>query len=86
MEVDEIITGKSISNNEVTELYKIIPDNWVLLEPVEFEEDNNRVTRVKVLKYNKDKEILRDHLLDQDEWEGDTLIYFYTGHDGTCKI
>lgn len=82
--MDELInTGISISNNEVSELYKKIPNNWVLLEPVEFGEDN-KATKVKILKYDKDKEVLRDYILDQDDLE--TLIYFYTGSDGTCKI
>ena len=84
MEVDELInSGISITNEKVVDLYKQIPNNWVLLEPVEKRADN-RITKVKIVKYDKDKEVLRNHLLEQDDF--DTLIYFFTGDDGTCKI
>ncbi|MDH5474473.1 MAG: hypothetical protein OEX22_02160 [Cyclobacteriaceae bacterium] len=85
--MDKLIDiGVIISDSEVTELYKIIPNAWVLLEPVEFGE-NKKAVKVKILKYNEDKEVLRDFVLDQDDWEGlHALIYFYTGNDGNCKI
>ena len=82
--VDELIdTGASITNFEVTELYKEIPNTWVLLEPIAFGKEN-KVTKVKILKYNTNKEVLRNHLLNQDDFN--TLIYFFTGYDGTCNI
>ncbi len=86
-DLDELInTGKSISDKEVVNLYKIIPGEWVLLEPVEWKE-NKRAIRLKVLKYNKDKEVIRNEVMENDDWLGlGSLIYFFTGYDGTCKF
>ena len=86
-DVDELIkTKKSISDKEVTELYKTIPGNWVLLEPVEWDE-NKRATRLKILKYDKEKDVIRNEVMENDNWLGlGSLIYFFTGFDGTCKF
>ena len=86
-DVDELIkTKKSISDKEVIELYKTIPGNWVLLEPVKWDE-NKRATRLKILKYDKEKDVIRNEVMENDNWLGlGSLIYFFTGFDGTCKF
>ena len=81
-----IKSGKGISDDEVAQLYKLIPGEWVLLEPIEWNE-KKRATSVKILKYNEDKEILRDYVMENDDLLSmGTLIYFFTGYDGNCKI
>jgi hypothetical protein len=79
-------TGEILSNAEVTDLYKKIPGHWVLLLPMGY--DKKKIAnRLKILKFDRDKEILRDFLMDQEDWEdAASLIYFFTGYDGTCKI
>ena len=86
-EIDELIkNGKSVSDKEITQLYKTIPGIWVLLEPAEWNE-NKRATRLKILKYNEDKDVIRDEVMENDEWLSlGSLIYFFTGFDGTCEI
>lgn len=86
-EIDELVkNGKSVSDEEITQLYKMIPGNWVLLEPTEWNE-NNIATRLRILKYNKNKDAIRDEVMENDEWLSlGSLIYFFTGFDGTCKI
>ncbi len=86
-EIDELVEkGTSISDGEIQELYKIIPGTWALLKPTEWNE-NKRATRVIILKYHKDKEVIRDEVSENDDWLGfGALIYFFTGYDGTCKI
>ncbi len=79
-------TGEVLSNAEVSDLFKKLPGHWVLLLPVEFDE-NKRPISLKILKYDKDKEVLRDFLMDQEDWDdSESLIYFFTGYDGSCKI
>jgi len=81
-----INTDKSINNEEVCALYKTIPGEWVLLEPVEWNK-NKKATRLKILTYGKDKEVIRNEVMENDEWLNlGSLIYFFTGYDGTCKI
>ena len=76
----------SISNDEVADLYKTIPNMWVLLKPIEMGE-NNRAIKVEILSYNDNKDVLRDQVMENDNWLGlGSLIYFFTGSDGTCNI
>ena len=86
-DIDDLIrNGKEISNEEVAELYLVIPDVWVLLEPKEFDQSRHAI-KLKVLKYDKEKEALRNYVMENDELLGSgSLIYFFSGHDGTCKI
>jgi len=87
LELEEwVVTGASVGEKEIIQLYKTIPGEWVLLEPVEWNK-NKRATRLKILKYNKDKEEIRNAVMENDDWLGlGSLIFFFTGYDGTCKI
>ena len=86
-ELDELVeNGASVSDKEVQQLYTIIPGVWVLLKPIEWNE-NKGATRLIILKYHKDKEVIREEVSENDDWLGlGSLIYFFTGYDGTCKI
>ena len=87
LDIDDLIRNETIiSDEDVAQMYRSIPDVWVLLEPEERNE-NNYATKVKVLNYNKEKNALRNYVMENDELLGSgSLIYFFTGHDGTCRI
>lgn len=78
--------NRVFTRDEIAELYKALPNHWMLLEPVE-KGKNGTTTKVKILNMDKDKDVLRDWLLDRDEWEDSTtLIYFFASTDGTCDF
>ena len=85
--LDKILDEKSaISDVQVADLYKKNPGVWVLLEALE-KNEKGQATKLKVLKYHENKEVLRAYLLDHDTLEElGTLIYFFTGYDGKCHI
>lgn len=81
-----IKSEECITDKEVADLYLRNPDVWVLLEALE-KDKNAHAIKLKVVNYNKEKEVLRAYILDHDELDKmGTLIYFFTGHDGTCKF
>jgi hypothetical protein len=86
-EIEQIISKrKKLSDEEISQLYLKVPNVWVLLEPVRYGNDN-RAKELIVLEYNKEKDVLRDFVMNMDDWDNaSSLIYFYTGDDGTCTI
>ena len=85
-DLDENLLNKVLSDVQISRLYQKIPNTWVLLEPLVFNRDN-RATSLKILSFDHNKDKLRDLLLENDDWiSKKSLLYFFTGNDGTCSI
>ena len=75
-----------LSEEEVTQLYLKDPGVWVILEIME-KNSAGKAVKLRPVQYAANKEVLRNFLLDMEDWEdGEKLIYFFTGFDGTCEI
>jgi len=78
--------GRKINAAEVAQLYREIPHQWMLLEVISTK--NGKAEWFYLLKYAKEKEVLYDYLMDEDEnWDwSKKYIFVYADPDDVCEI
>ncbi len=79
------LTAKIVTASEVAGFYKQYPGFWFLLEVLRTSE-NGKAELMKLLKYDKQKEVLRDYLLEVETDMSRKFIFVYASPDGKCEI
>ena len=79
------ILGKIVTANEVTEFYKQYPGFWFLLEVLEISKDG-KAELMRVVSYNKNKDVLREYILEESVDMNSKYIFVYASPDGNCEI
>ena len=80
LEVNETV----VTADEVAQFYKRYPGFWFLLEVIKTE--NKKASLMRVVRYNKSKEALRDFLLDELSDTNSKYIFVYADPDGKCEL
>ena len=76
---------KTVTSDEVAEFYKRFPAFWFLLEVLDTDA-NGKAARLRVINYNKNKDALRDYLLDESFSADSQYIFVYADPDGKCDL
>ncbi len=78
---------KEYRAQEMCELYERLPENWLLLEILETNE-SGRAERLRLLKADKNKEVLYDFLMDElEDWDWkNNFIFVYADPDKECEL
>ena len=82
--MDELI-GKQVSAEEVGVFYKQYPGFWFLLEVLETD-SGGKARKMRVARYDKSKDELREHLFEGDINANSRYIFVYAGPDGKCEL
>jgi hypothetical protein len=77
--------GKVVSADEVRHFYMDHPTNWFLLEVQKIDE-HGQAKQMRVVGYDRDKEVLREQLFDEMDRGHSKFIFVYANPDGTCDI
>lgn len=76
---------KEVTPNDVAGFYKHHPEFWFLLEVLKTGE-NGKAEWMRVKGYDKNKEVLRNMLLEGLTDTHSKYIFFYASLDGKCEI
>ena len=78
--------GKVYTAKEMGQLYATLPGEWLLLEVLE-RDSYGKALRLKLLHHAKEKEILREFLLEKQDWNLSSDIRFvYSDPDKMCDL
>ena len=71
----------------MAQVYSSIPNEWLLLEILETNE-NGRAVKLKLVKNAKDKEDLYDYLMDElEDWDwSKNFIFVYSDPEKQCDF
>ncbi|HEY5691494.1 MAG TPA: hypothetical protein VIS49_08565 [Cyclobacteriaceae bacterium] len=76
---------KEVLASEVAFFYKDYPSYWFLLEVLD-KDENGKAVLMRVIDYNKNKDVLRDYLLDELSGTNSQYIFVYAYPDGKCDL
>lgn len=79
------IKDKKVSAGDVAEFYKQYPAYWFLLEVLKTG-DTGKVELMRVAGYDKDKDVLREYLLDKLTDTNSKYIFVFADPDGKCEV
>ena len=79
------VKGKIVTAAEVAEFYKQYPGFWFLLEVLEISKDG-KAERMRVVRYNKNKDVLREYILEESVDMNSKYIFVFASPDGRCEI
>ncbi len=79
------LNGEIVTATEVARFYRQYPGFWFLLEVLKLN-DLKKAAVLRVVKYDKDKEVLREYLLDELTDLNSKYIFVYADPDGKCEI
>jgi predicted metal-binding protein len=79
------IIGKIVTADEVAEFYKRYPDFWFLLEVLKTSA-NGKAKLMRVAGYDKNKDVLREYLLEAHTDLDSKYIFVYAYPDGKCDL
>ena len=79
-------SNKVINAKEVAKLYNDKPHEWLLLEVLKTSE-NNRAELFKLLANSKNKEDLREYVMEDKNWNSTRkYILVYADPEKVCKV
>jgi hypothetical protein len=77
---------KVYTAGEMAQLYAHKPREWLLLQVIE-RDRSGRATKLRLLYHAKDKDKLREYLLDKEDWTlNSDIIYVYSDPDKACDL
>lgn len=76
---------RNVTADEVAEFYKSYPTYWFLLEVLKTD-DFGKAISMRVMDYNKNKDVLRELLLEEPSEANSKYIFVYADPDGKCKL
>jgi hypothetical protein len=79
------LEGKAVTAEEVAGFYRLLPGFWFLLEVLETNEAG-KARLLRVIRYNKRKDELREHLLEEPISPDSKYIFVHADPDGKCDI
>ena len=79
------IKDKEVTADEVALFYKRYPSFWFLLEVLKTSEVG-KAEVMRVVGYDRDKEELREYLLDNLTDTKSKYIFVYADSDGKCEV
>ena len=79
------LVGKKVTAEEVAGFYRLLPGYWFLLEVLQTSEAG-KARLMRVLRCDKSKEELREHLLEAHVDPNSKYIFVYADPDGKCDI
>ena len=79
------LIGKVVAGSEVAEFYRNYPAFWFLLEVLKTSVDG-KAEIMRVTRYDKNKAVLSDYLLDDQTDHDAKYILVYADPDGKCEI
>ena len=77
--------GKVVTADEVKHFYQDHPSYWFLLEVQKIDEQG-KAQQMRVVGYDKDKEVLREQLFDEMDRGHGKFIFVYARPDGICDM
>lgn len=77
--------GKIVTASEVMEFYKHYPGFWFLLEVLELSKDG-KAELMRIVGFDKNKDVLREHLLEERGNMNSKHIFVFASPDGKCEI
>jgi len=78
------LKGMVVTANQVATFYKSYPGIWFLLEVIV--EKNKKAELLRVVGYDKNKDVLREYLLDEKVDIHRKYIFVFASPDGKCEI
>ncbi|MDH5381904.1 MAG: hypothetical protein OEW75_13685 [Cyclobacteriaceae bacterium] len=82
--INDDLINKELSAEEAANLYKEYPGQWFLFRVLETDQ-SGKARLIGVVGHNKEKNILRDILLDMDDWEH-RYIFMWADPGGKCDL
>ena len=79
------VIGKVVTASEVANFYKLFPGFWFLLEVLKTSVDG-KAELMKVTGCDKNKDVLREYLLEEQVEVNSKYIFVYAYPDGKCEI
>jgi hypothetical protein len=72
--------------NEMARLYAKKPGEWLLVQVLE-RDVNGKAQKLKLLHHAKEKENLREFLLDKEDWTlNSDIVFVYSDPDKICEL
>lgn len=72
----EVVAGKAYSDVEMRKVYAALPHQWLLMEVLERDE-HGRASKLRLIRWDADKDALFDWLMDEDvdwDWDKDYIV------------
>jgi len=79
------VKGNIVTAQKVAEFYKQYPGFWFLLEVLKMDGEGKAIL-MRVVSYNSNKDVLREHLLEESADMNRKYIFVYASPDGKCDI
>ncbi len=79
------VIGKVVTAGEVANYYKLYPGFWFLLEVLKTNVEG-KAELMRVAGYDKNKDVLREYLLEEQVEVNSKYIFVYASPDGKCEI
>ena len=79
------LRGKVVTAREVANFYKQYPGFWFLLEVMKVDE-KGKAEVLRVTRYDKSKDVLREYLLEESTDLNSKYIFVYADPDGKCEL
>ncbi|MDH5609749.1 MAG: hypothetical protein OEY56_09720 [Cyclobacteriaceae bacterium] len=78
--------GREMTDDEVALLYREEPGQWFLFQ-VLAKNSRGRATHLKVVAHHRDKDVLRDILMESEVIDaGGQYVFVYADPDGKCEL
>ncbi|MBS1544676.1 MAG: hypothetical protein JST14_13650 [Bacteroidetes bacterium] len=79
------LIGRIVTADEVARLPGEIANEWFLLEVLSTDE-KGRANKLRIAGHDKNKDLLRDHLLELEHGPDKRYIFFFSDPDRACEL